>query len=155
MLFRDVAGRRGRPHRGCSPGAREYWGNPGGTFGDLTVLSFGRGKGWTGEGGGALLVRHRDPRLADEVERTDLPSTFGGVVKPMVLATAQWGLGRPSLYGLPSALPGLGLGQSLYRDPQPIQSIPSFSAALAASTAQAASEEIEARTRKASVLEGH
>ena len=32
-------------------------GGPGGTLGDLSVLSFGRGKGWTGGGGGALLVR--------------------------------------------------------------------------------------------------
>jgi dTDP-4-amino-4,6-dideoxygalactose transaminase len=37
---------------GCRNGVREA-----GMTGDLSVLSFGRGKGWTGGAGGALLVR--------------------------------------------------------------------------------------------------
>ena len=47
-------------------------GRPLGSFGDVSVLSFGRGKGWTGGVGGALLaeaVEHVAAKRSKPVER--------------------------------------------------------------------------------------
>jgi dTDP-4-amino-4,6-dideoxygalactose transaminase len=138
----------------AAQGLGSSWaGKDAGTFGDLTVLSFGRGKGWTGGGGGALLVRQTGPQVREHLERIEFRASRGRGLKAMALASAQWGFGRPSLYGFPSLLPGLGLGQTLYRDPEPISAISSFSASLVAATAVLASEEIEARKRKAMELD--
>ena len=88
---------------------------PAGAFGPLTVLSFGRGKGITGGGGGALLgfgdgaARVRD--LASSLE----PAAGAG--KSVVALAAQWMLGRPALYGIPASLPFLGLGDTVYHPP--------------------------------------
>src|SRR5690606_9592300 len=46
-------------------------GRPGGSLGDLTVLSFGRGKGWSAGGGGALLARGRGTARLDRIDRMD------------------------------------------------------------------------------------
>ena len=89
---------------------------PAGTAGALTVLSFGRGKGWTGAGGGALLVR--DPSAVVTIDR--LVAGIGappGRMRALLAAGAQWALARPSLYAIPSALPFLGLGETVYRAP--------------------------------------
>jgi dTDP-4-amino-4,6-dideoxygalactose transaminase len=138
----------------AAQGVGSSWGGKeAGTFGDLTVLSFGRGKGWTGGGGGALLVRRTGSWVTEELKNIEFQASWGHGLKAMVLASAQWGFGRPSLYGLPSFVPGLGLGQTHYRDPEPLRAISSFSASLVAITAVAASEEIEVRKRRASELE--
>jgi dTDP-4-amino-4,6-dideoxygalactose transaminase len=116
----------------------EWRGQIGGCFGDLTVLSFARGKGWTGGGGGALLIRRTGvdvPRLSHTGVAASL-STLAGLV-------SQWTLGRPALYGLPSAIPGLHLGVTRYRVPQEARTIPSVCAAVAlrhAAVAEAAAE---------------
>jgi dTDP-4-amino-4,6-dideoxygalactose transaminase len=92
-------------------GAR-WRGTPLGAHGRLGVLSFGRGKGWTGASGGAVLVR--DPRDVDEGLGAGLaPPASRACI--LMNAAAHWSLGRPSIYGLPRAVPGLGLGETRYR----------------------------------------
>ncbi|MGI9627851.1 MAG: DegT/DnrJ/EryC1/StrS family aminotransferase, partial [Longimicrobiales bacterium] len=73
-----------------------------GSFGDLSVLSFGRGKGWTAGGGGALLTRAvAGAPDTGSVRRPGQAPAFGGV-RALALATVAWALGRPSLFGLVS-----------------------------------------------------
>jgi perosamine synthetase len=93
-----------------------------GGFGPLTVLSFGRGKGTTGGNGGALLAHTDDwaRRLEEPAAGLgDAPSGW----RDLIGATAQWVLGRPSLYPIPSAIPGLKLGEMVYHpagEPRPL-----------------------------------
>ena len=97
-------------------------GRPLGSFGDLVVLSFGRGKGSTSGRGGALLA-HGQPGadlLARARERL-LPATRG--LKEAVQLTAQWLLGRPSLYAIPASLPFMRLGETVYHSPSPVRAM--------------------------------
>lgn len=84
-----------------------------GSFGALSVLSFGRGKGTTGGNGGALLLR--DSRFGDSFSemRRRLGKRPAGA-RELAGISAQWLFGRPSLYGIPSAIPSLHLGEMVY-----------------------------------------
>ncbi|MQA90962.1 MAG: hypothetical protein GEU90_12105 [Gemmatimonas sp.] len=116
-----------------------------GSMGDLSVLSFGRGKGWSGIRGGALLLRDPFGRRDFELERPpgveDLSLAIAGV--------AQWGLGRPSLYRFPRSLPWLGLGETRWHDPTPPRSMARLGAALAVRSRAAAEAEVERRRENA------
>jgi len=48
----------------------------------------------------------------------------------LALAAAQWAFARPAAYGLPAALPWLGLGETRYRDPVAPRSLPRAAAGL-------------------------
>lgn len=89
-------------------------GEPLGSFGDLTVLSFGRGKGVTCGSGGALLATSEVWAdvlgAAEALLATPTPGWM-----PLASLSAQWALGRPSVYALPCAIPGLRLGEMVYR----------------------------------------
>lgn len=92
-------------------GAR-YDDRPLGSLGSLSVLSFGRGKGWTGASGGALLTRGvpsapATPRLPHSSQEARIAAAIA----------AQWSLGRPWLYGVPASLSFLRLGSTEYIDP--------------------------------------
>lgn len=97
-------------------------GRPLGAHGSLGVLSFGRGKGITGGGGGALLANDEDGcrALADTGERLAPGGRGWG---ELIRLAAQWLLGRPSVYGLPASLPWLGLGETHYKEPTPPRAI--------------------------------
>lgn len=89
-------------------------GQPLGSFGDLAVLSFGRGKGVTCGSGGALLAA--DEVWGDVLSAADAllaPPAAGWT--PLIGLSAQWTLGRPSVYAIPCAIPGLRLGEMVYR----------------------------------------
>lgn len=90
-----------------------------GTIGDLVVLSFGRGKGVTGCGGGALLARGEPGRswIRDVARTLPAGKTRGWGRLPLLMG--QKVFGRPSLYGVPSSFPFLDLGETVYRDPSP------------------------------------
>jgi len=124
-----------------------WMGRTGGTFGDATVLSFGRGKGWTGGGGGALLLR--DTRLTAGAQGSALRPA--GSIRPWLGSLAQWVLGRPSIYGLPRSLPFLSLGETVYKEPTPPEALSNRSAILISATRKAAEDELEARRRWADV----
>ena len=127
-------------------------GRPAGALGDLGVMSFGRGKGMTGGRGGALLLN-----------RADLGGVFNDVVAAIgdggrgtpgdvARLAAQWLLARPWLYAVPTALPWLGLGETVYRSPHPPRGIASHSAGVVERTIRLVRHEAESRRRTAALL---
>ncbi len=126
-------------------------GRPLGTFGDVSVLSFGRGKGVTGGGGGALLAfSERGSRIV-EAARAALQKGRGGL-RETVLLCAQWALGRRGLYRLPASLPFLRLGETIYRPPHPPRGASNTSLLVLARTWPLAEGEAELRRRNAERL---
>jgi dTDP-4-amino-4,6-dideoxygalactose transaminase len=121
-------------------------GSPAGATGDFGVLSFGRGKGWTGGGGGALVCRRPGAGAFE-----DLPPGGRGQ-GAMVRLTIQWLLGRPSLYAIPSAMPFLKLGETVYRAPEPPRALAASAAAVVRRTALLQQGEAETRRRNAERL---
>jgi dTDP-4-amino-4,6-dideoxygalactose transaminase len=113
----------------------------------MSVLSFGRGKGWTGGGGGALLTRNRTP-LSVSRNGDDRVADLRAVS----LAAAQWTFARPALYAIPAALPWLGLGETRYRDPVAPRPLSRASASLLLHGAVASEREAEERKRRAARL---
>lgn len=134
-------------------GAR-WQGRPVGSLGVMSVLSFGRGKGWTGGGGGALLTRNRTPLSVSRNGENRVAD-----LRAVSLAAAQWTFARPALYAIPAALPWLGLGETRYRDPVPPRPLSRASASLLLHGAVAAEREAEERKRRAArlleLLRGH
>jgi hypothetical protein len=87
-----------------------------GSFGDVSILSFGRGKGTTAGAGGALLVR--TPELAEWTarERSVLAGGSNGGTE-VVSLVAQRVLSHPYIYRIPSSIPSLKLGEMVFRAP--------------------------------------
>jgi hypothetical protein len=87
---------------------------PLGAFADLVVLSFGRGKGMSAGGGGALVARSA-PRLRDVDAATGQfgAPTAGWTQLAVSVAVAL--LARPNLYALPASIPSLRLGEVVFR----------------------------------------
>jgi perosamine synthetase len=113
-----------------------------GSLASLSVLSFGRGKGWTAGRGGALLLR-------DGVEAAP-PATSGGLVSEAAVAVgaaAQRVLGRPATYALPSAIPWLGLGETQYKPVSDAAAMTRAGAVLLHGSRVASDEEAAARRR--------
>ncbi len=86
-------------------------GRPLGSFGDWSILSFGRGKGLTGGGGGALLTR-----VSGDVHPNPLGPPLPGS-RALVVLVALLVASRPSIYGILAGLPFLGLGETPYHRP--------------------------------------
>lgn len=123
-----------------------FAGRPIGALGDLSVLSFARGKGRTGGGGGALLAfGDRGAELLSGVAEPTRPRGDAAVV---ARAVAQWAFTRPSLYGLPRRLPFLRLGETLYREPRPVAGMSRAVAAILEATWEAAEREGEVRRQR-------
>jgi dTDP-4-amino-4,6-dideoxygalactose transaminase len=126
-------------------------GRPTGTQSSLAVLSFGRGKGLTGGGGGALLAH-------DDVGERVLARVRGMLGKArrgwaeLATLTAQLLLERPSLYAIPAALPFLHLGQTIYREPRPLRRVSAASASVIAANWALAQREVDLRRRIAERL---
>jgi dTDP-4-amino-4,6-dideoxygalactose transaminase len=124
---------------------------PAGAAADLIVLSFGRGKGWTGMGGGALLWRgpsrslegvERSGWRADSVPLTREISTAAG-------ASSQFLLARSTFYGLPAAIPFLHLGETIYHEPTQPRPITRSSASLLLLNEEIAAREVSRRRSNA------
>jgi dTDP-4-amino-4,6-dideoxygalactose transaminase len=117
------------------------------TFGDLRILSFGRGKGVTGGSGGALLLssdwRGPEPKL---------DTNRSSALRELTALAVQSALARPSLYRLPASLPWLDLGATRYREPTPAKEISRTAAAVAEVGWRAHGSEVAARRRNASRL---
>jgi perosamine synthetase len=94
----------------------QYDGLPLGSFGDVSILSFGRGKGVTGGGGGALLAVSEGASNVIRDAARETGSSHRGL-KRLIGATAQWFLASPTMYAIPASLPFLRLGQTIYREP--------------------------------------
>ena len=88
-----------------------------GNLADVSILSFGRGKGTTSGSGGAVLVR--TPALEEWARRTHAElgdATSGG--KEVMMLAAQWLFAHPLLYRLPASIPALRLGEMVFRPPK-------------------------------------
>jgi len=132
-----------------------FGGRPLGAFGDVAVLSFGRGKGNTGGRGGALVAGGERGRAILARARAGGPAASGGL-KELVQLVAQWLLGRPSLYAIPSALPFLRLGETVYHPPQPAGAMSAVAARALSVTLPLGDEEAEIRRANAGrLLERH
>lgn len=96
-------------------GAR-YSGRRLGSHGSVGVLSFARGKGITGAGGGVLLATDEAGMTvvgSPDVCRTSAPAGW----RELARAAAMWIMTRPSMYGVAASLPHLHLGETVYREP--------------------------------------
>jgi perosamine synthetase len=127
----------------AAQGAGGAWrGRPLGEWGDLGILSFGRGKGRTGGSGGALLANtERGVTMLDSLPspRPARAGRFGSIAKLAV----QWAFGRPQLYGIPASLPFLRLGETTYKEPwSPFSMRRSSAASLMANWEKAKEEEL-------------
>lgn len=120
--------------------AARWRGRPLGTHGDFGVFSFGRGKGLTGGGGGALFV---SDAWRGGVAAVD--AATGGRARSAVFLAAQWLLARPALYRLPLAMPGLQLGETHFREPHAPRAITAAAAAVLRRTLPLQTAELEVR----------
>lgn len=102
VLIEDAAQHAGGAVNGRRGGAAAPW----------SILSFGRGKGLNGGGGGALLSPLDVSALSTTHE--DGP---GASVRHLVVAAATELLSNPTLYWAPSAIPALGLGETTFHSP--------------------------------------
>ena len=121
---------------------------PLGSLGELSVLSFGRGKGWTGGGGGALLRRGGAAPGDLSLSAQGLAREMGVVAGSLV----QWAFGRPSLYQIPLSIPQLQLGETRYRPPTAVQAMARASAELVLRTRRTSDEEAQFRRVNAGAL---
>ncbi len=84
-----------------------------GALADVSILSFGRGKGTTAGSGGALVLRNRADSESIRQNGLELrPGSRGG--RELTALAAQWILARPLLYRIPAAIPALKLGEMVY-----------------------------------------
>jgi hypothetical protein len=73
-------------------------------------------------------------------------------LRTLAVTTAQWALGRPALYALPSSIPALHLGETIYHPAHEPRSITSASASLVRAALARASDDLAVRRRHADVL---
>jgi perosamine synthetase len=127
----------------------EVAGRAAGNLGDLSVLSFGRGKGMTGGRGGALLLHEKS--YLSGVDTLRFARSRGSMGEAAALI-AQWLLTRPSVYGIPAGLPFLGLGQTVFREPHAVEGISGFASGVLSRTLPLAGPETEIRRANAAFL---
>ena len=124
---------------------------PLGGFGDVSILSFGRGKGATTGAGGALLARSK--AYAERIAQLDdqLGAARRGSQEMGALA-AQWLFSYPSLYRLPASIPALKLGEMVYHPPREPRTMPIAASAMLASVLRHDDIEVEIRRGRAENL---
>jgi len=125
-------------------GGARFAGRAVGSFGCVSVLSFGRGKGTTGAGGGALLAHDAEGRRVLDAARGEVGPAWRGLARLPSLV-AQWVLGRPAAYGIPASLPFLHLGETVHRRPVPSRRASALSLGTLAQTLSLAAREAAAR----------
>lgn len=120
-----------------------------GSWGDLGVLSFGRGKGMTAGGGGALLANGTRGRQLLEQARARVAAGGRGTGSFARLA-AQALLSHPMLYGVPARMPWLALGDTPFHEPWTPRAIDAAQAGVLESAATLA--DIEAGPRRTQAI---
>ncbi len=111
-----------------------------GTFGDFTVLSFGRGKGIGGGGGGAVLG----------LENHVLSNLRGvSTLRSLCTFALQRIFLSPRLFAIPSHIPWLALGETVYHAPRVPRTINRVQAALANAGLSTLDEERSKREKTA------
>ena len=122
-----------------------------GAFGDLSVLSFGRGKGTTAGSGGALLVRQARFVPWASKARAELRAPARGARETIALA-AQWMLARPLLYSIPASIPALRLGEMVYHPAEEPRALSAAAAATLRIALAIDAAEVHARRQHAEEL---
>jgi dTDP-4-amino-4,6-dideoxygalactose transaminase len=125
-------------------------GVPLGSFGPLTVLSFSRGKGVTGGYGGALLGITLDSAEGLESMARSGPVRAGW--RELLIVATQYAFGRPALYWIPSAIPGLRLGEMVFHPAHEPRALSAAAAAVVSSALSQADRETAIRRRNAEML---
>jgi dTDP-4-amino-4,6-dideoxygalactose transaminase len=122
-----------------------------GSLGALSVLSFGRGKGWSGGRGGAVLVR--DKVLAEFSRGLPLPEPRTRDEALAIAVSAAVALfAHPSRYAIPAHIPWLRLGETRYRAPKPLEGLTRSAAALLLASQTAADREAAHRRANAHAM---
>lgn len=121
-----------------------------GSLGEISILSFGRGKGLFGGRGGAVLVRSSEWNRRVAAERLSVGFRRG--LPELLAAGSQWVFGRPELYGIPASLPFLRLGEMVYHPAHEPSALSQVSATLAGIALRNEVQEKRLRVRKATVL---
>ncbi|HJQ10485.1 MAG TPA: DegT/DnrJ/EryC1/StrS family aminotransferase [Gemmatimonadaceae bacterium] len=121
-----------------------------GSLGDVSILSFARGKGTTGGSGGALLTK--TPAFRDWTGATRAGLTFsrGGI--EVLNLTAQRVLSHPWIYRVPSSIPALRLGEMVYREPRRPRGMSRVSVAVLRRTLDVEDLQVSARRNRAANL---
>lgn len=122
-----------------------------GGLADISVLSFGRGKGTTAGSGGALMVKssHLVEKL-NALGRSLGPTPEGG--KELLTLAAQLTFSHPRLYRFPASMPGLRLGEMVYHPPRQPRRMSETAMALLPSALQVEPVEIESRKSRARIF---
>jgi dTDP-4-amino-4,6-dideoxygalactose transaminase len=115
-----------------------------GAWGDAGILSFGRGKGMSAGGGGAVLLPGVRGTCLMASAPPLLPSQRG--FAPWLKFVAQSLFSAPALYAVPARLPWLGLGDTPFHDPWAPRSIAWSQAGALPVAAELA--DVEAATRR-------
>ena len=122
-----------------------------GGVGDISVFSFGRGKGTTTGSGGAILLRRKD--LSDRLPwlRRELAPARQGAHDVSVLA-AQSLLSHSLLYRIPASMAFLRLGEMVYHPPRPPRAMSAAAMAILPSVLANDAREVEHRRARAKRL---
>lgn len=141
VVIEDAAQHAGAVFRGIRAGS----------MGDVTILSFGRGKGTTSGNGGALLAHTQT--WTDAVTKCDTvlsPAESGRA--ELIGAAASWALGRPQWYALPASIPALHLGETVYHPAHEPRRMSRMAASILSYTLPHAPKATSVRRRNAAAL---
>lgn len=128
-------------------------GRPGTRRDTFGVVSFGRGKSFCGQGGGAVIAPAGAGELANDV-RMEAPEALRGFdMRAHALSVLSWICERPLLYSVPSSLPGLHLGETHCDLDFALSGITEAQALSALSVAGLLDADAEARAKKTRVYE--
>jgi dTDP-4-amino-4,6-dideoxygalactose transaminase len=122
-----------------------------GALADVSILSFGRGKGTTAGSGGALLARTAGHAELTRVMSTRLDDGSPGTREVVALA-AQWLLARSELYRFPASIPALKLGEMIFRAASEPRSISAAAAAILPFALRMEDQELSHRRARAKEL---
>jgi hypothetical protein len=153
--FRDLAAEHGARliEDAAMAGGGQYGDKALGSFGDLSVLSFGRGKGIGGGGGGALLARGSFANSLREVRAGVAASSSRAAEWRAVLGVvAHRVLAHPYAYGIPRRIPMLHLGETRYHQPGDVRGISAAAARLALAGVIGAAAAAEPRRAAAAAM---
>jgi len=119
-----------------------------GSLADISILSFGRGKGMTTGSGGAVLVRTQALAPSIARMRATIASPARGAREAVSLG-AQWLFAHPSLYRIPASIPALRLGEMVFHAPKVPRAMSASAASLLPTALNADEQQI--RDRRARV----
>lgn len=92
--------------------------------GDLTIISFGRGKPVNLLGGGAVLTGKEFMKHLPPAQNEEKPSHFISNIKYCQKVRIYNLLINPAMYNIVTRIPGLSLGETIYKELSAIKALP-------------------------------